>query len=379
MRTLLHRVRFLDERAAALSRTLDDATSNPLRAKGREPLAPRGWLVLELGITLGLLDEALRAYRYFWPDGSELVDSITRRTRQEFLPRSDIDLEDVHREFMSRLTRIHQSLADQTDPETLLGRVIEWRQLKAALRVPWLYRGDWDGLLLIPGGALQDAIDKLEPCETGRLRNALRCFRANEWLYAQAIAKATPEDYDPYAYAPIFSTIRQTQRGSPMRVGSLLRELRETYDINNDLADVVGSVLHRIEEWILTDGYEGLFDILDAEGNLLGRGAGGEPSYNVIPSEKRGPCRHLLVAFAKPGRSTSKTAAVATLREVRRHLITCKGTTRIILFFAPLGDIEKALEDSAVDLKAHIDAQTLSVFVPIAVYQNRLSIIAWRD
>ena len=377
MRTLVYRIKLLSQRTQAIANLLAKQRSKKV---GRIEAGASGsvaWLTVELAITMGLLKEAVRTLDYFWPDGSEWADEIVRRvdTDTANLPVSNGD--EVHAEFMLRVGATRYDQDEPLDVEVLFEKLSEWRRLCAALRATSIAQDSWGELLTLQADYLENRVKRLEGEDTAKLREALRCLLAEEWLYPGIQAgNASPADRH---YLWFGDYIRQTQRGSPMRIGSLQRELRETYDINGAWADVLYPLMTRIEEMILSDGYEGLFDILGAEGNLLGESGGAEPRYNLIPSEKRGPCREILLAFARPGRSAAKTGAVATLRAVRGHLIKCQGKTRVVLFFAPLEDIAKALADSASDLEAHVDAGALQVFIPIAVYKNRLSVIAWRD
>lgn len=114
-------------------------------------------------------------------------------------------------------------------------------------------------------------------------------------------------------------------------------------------AGPLGALLGRFFEV----GYD---PILEDWANGLSRVAPGG-GFNLIPSEKRGPCREILVAIcSKRGRTAGRPRALKrTLPEVFESLDTCVGTTRIVILVTPTWNWKEEIEPHAREFAKHCD------------------------
>lgn len=140
-------------------------------------------------------------------------------------------------------------------------------------------------------------------------------------------------------------------------------------------------LIERLQEGLIHYGdYESLFqEILDgmemdsrlASGNpesLLG----GHGGCNVIPSRgQNGQCHDLVVALAR-GKGRDERSFKNVLRELRRHLIECKGTQVAVLLSDRWAPDE--FEESRMDIEGHM--RQGMTFIPILVSGTSLSIFS---
>ena len=200
----------------------------------------------------------------------------------------------------------------------------------------------------------------------------LRLFLSNEWLYPWVTLDDKSTIGQRYGLIFKLAGIDKEVEMNNVIISNVLSAL-DSADIERHLKELIGTALNRVNEAIELNGYEAIFDISDDGGSLLGSVNDDLSSnINIIPGSNTSKCRPILFAFAHGGSSSIRN----TIRLVRTHLIRCQGTTKVVIFFAPLAHIVKGLEESAGDLEAQIHDKHLSAFIPIAIYRNQLSVIS---
>lgn len=98
-------------------------------------------------------------------------------------------------------------------------------------------------------------------------------------------------------------------------------------------------------------GYDRFVDEITSESRSEGHQPWwGEVNFNLIPSQTKGPCLPVLVAVSRG--NEGKLAFPSIMRQVREHLITCMGTTKLVIIFCDHWQ-RTTLDEHMGDLRAH--------------------------
>lgn len=378
MRSLKRRIALLLRRAADWRRFLQEHgdgalhpdSSSPVRREGDQTLA-----VFELAVTLAQLEETVAAFRYFWPtqdQWSERVGKTARNAAEAFADAAAAPLPAV----LGARVR-HLAEEDMQSLEDVVDGLLEWRQLVAVAKsslIPVDFRVRGLDLLALPA-RLDAAIERLSSDDRAELSRAIRSYLSNQWLYRWV---STEGEIDTLGrrYESLFRIANLTAEGTSVNGAVKFDDVLSVPELDENIKEQCKQVLTRISEIIEEDGYEALWDILD-DGGFPG-GPEAAPNANVIPGRGHGTCRPILIAFSKGGGSKAKSGSIQVMRQVREALIECAGTTQVVIFIGPHADVPKAIEESMLDIEAHLGRSVLKAFVPLGEFNGQLSHIRWR-
>jgi hypothetical protein len=140
-------------------------------------------------------------------------------------------------------------------------------------------------------------------------------------------------------------------------------------------------LIERLQEGLIHYGdYDSLSQEILEGMDMDSRLASGNPDSllgshggcNVIPSrDQNGHCQNLVVALAR-GKGRDERSFKNVLRELRRHLIDCKGTQVAVLLSDRWAPDE--FEESRMDIEGHM--RQGMIFIPILVSGTSLSIFS---
>jgi hypothetical protein len=154
-----------------------------------------------------------------------------------------------------------------------------------------------------------------------------------------------------------------------------ISELVRHRAIDDRYRDIVRRVLERIQAAVADFGYDNFVEDVSADNFFGGDDSPvGSAAINLIPSELRGPCSPIVVAFSKGDRKGLGFPAI--MRRVREHLIRCPQTRVAIILcdhWHPgmlgdhLGDLRAHHQEHGVQFLFFMAGTPNRVLAPVAV------------
>lgn len=380
MRSLRKRIQILKQRAFALADILKGLPN--LECPGNYDVTGEGltkqWIAYELAVTLGLLDEAVLTYCTIWPQEEEWSTAQSQLVHNSLDPLLPHLKEDIHAEAMVHRDEIVGIENANLVSDKLFEIIATMHELINAETVAKL-DSSIIGPIYVRILFIHDAIPNLDADTRRRLRSMTSSYLSDLWIYPW-IYKKDPNSFR-YQYSFLFSCARFIPQELTMNLFEGFSSILRSIANNKEIHVTIQHALEHVAELIAQDGLDGLFDILSANGSVFG---GVNPNakslINVIPGSGDDQCRPILFAFAKTGGGKSRFSTPAIMRRVREHLIHCQNRVMVVILIAPLDGLSDSLEDSIGDIEAHMNngKGPLQLFIPLAVFKNKMSLINWQ-
>jgi len=144
-------------------------------------------------------------------------------------------------------------------------------------------------------------------------------------------------------------------------------------DVSSEVAKDIKEVLNDVG--ILLNEYgDSALDVLTRELTNTKR-EDHRPHVNIIPANGKGVCAPVVIGLGGNRGPTMKSQQI--MKELRGSLLECMGRVEIAIFIAPIESIGNAIKDSLEDIRIHLAKGALKAFIPIAVFDGKLSIVTW--